>query len=254
MSQIEITQDGIAGEASHRMLHFFWLVDYSYSMSGAKIQKVNWAIRDVLPEIRKLEDSERLRIRMAAIKFGETAGWHVGPNPASVTDFEWTDLNATGSATATAQAIEMLIEALDVKKIGGRNVPPVCILLSDGYCTDSTQRYAAAIQKLDDLPWGKKAVRLSIGIAEREGDYNKEELDMFVSPWLRTERQIETLHADTPRKLMEYIEKVSTVAVKSASSSRSDTQNSGSTTPVDINPAQLTDPFDVSNVKADEEW
>lgn len=37
---------GIEGEASHRNLHFFWLVDWSGSMNGTKIQRVNWAIRD----------------------------------------------------------------------------------------------------------------------------------------------------------------------------------------------------------------
>jgi hypothetical protein len=58
---------------------------------------------------------------------------------------------------------------------------------------------------LDSLPWGARAVRLSIGIGEG-GNYNKQQLDQFISPYLRTsEPPVETLQADSPRKLLEYI-------------------------------------------------
>jgi hypothetical protein len=138
-----------------------------------------------------------------------------------------------------------LCSALDIEKLGRRNVPPVCILLSDGYCTDSKERYDQAIKKLDSLPWGVKAVRLSIGIGDR-GDYNKEQLDQFISPYLRTKGDVETLPADTPRKLVQFILTTSTEAVEKSSRSDRDTQDM----PVALNMADLynSDALDPDNL------
>jgi uncharacterized protein YegL len=42
------------GTPVKRTLHFFWLTDYSGSMSGAKIAALNQAIREALPELRQV--------------------------------------------------------------------------------------------------------------------------------------------------------------------------------------------------------
>lgn len=219
------TPTGIEGEASHRNLHFFWLIDWSGSMHGTKIQKVNWAIREVLPEIRQIEDTERVKITMRAIRFGDKAEWHIGPNPVPVDQFQWKDMTADGGMTSTAQAVRLLTEALEVNSIGTRNVPPVCILLSDGHSSDSDGEYQQALDALNASPWGAKAVRISIGIGDKDSDYDKDELDAFISPYLRQESGLETLNADTPAKLVQYIRLVSVVA--SLSSSRSKESGSG---------------------------
>ncbi|WP_081621797.1 vWA domain-containing protein [Thioalkalivibrio sp. ALE11] len=254
---IETTPDGIEGEASHRTLHFIWLVDWSYSMSGTKIQKVNWAIREVLPELQRIEDTERVRVKMRAIKFGDKAEWHIGPEPVAVEDFEWHDMDASGGITATAQAIDVLAEALRVENLGKRNVPPVCVLLSDGYCTDSEDHYQSAIDALNKSPWGAKAVRLSIGIAKNANDYNKEELDAFISPYLRKEGGVETLHADTPKKLVEFIRMASTVATVAASRSKESTDSNAGQMPVQISNEDLnpnSDLPDLDQIDASEEF
>ena len=133
MSNVISTTDGIVGQASHRKLYFFWLVDISGSMQGSKIQRVNWAIKQVLPEIQHLEEEERVKVFMSTITFGDRADWHGGDKPVEVSAFTWKDLVATDQSTSTAQGIELLCSALEVEKIGRRSVPPVCILLSDGY-------------------------------------------------------------------------------------------------------------------------
>ena len=43
-----------------------------------------------------------------------------------------------GNATATAQAIRMLATELTTENMPRRGYPPVCILVSDGHCTDTT--------------------------------------------------------------------------------------------------------------------
>jgi len=237
----QISPYEIKGGASSRTLRFFWLLDVSGSMAGKKIKTLNWAIKEVIPELEAIEDTERIKILMSAIAFDEEAWWHIGPDGVPLNEFlnRWQDLEA-GSITETQKAIDKLTEALDAKKMGKRNVPPVAILISDGYCTAPEEEYKKSIDRLNSIPWGKKAVRLSIGISSGDGiDYNKEELDMFISPYLRDgDEKVETLHADNPQKLVRFIKIASTTA--SVSSSRSSDSSQESIKPVDIKPDALT--------------
>ena len=213
--------DGISGKTVRRSLHFFWLIDWSGSMAGERIQKVNYAIRNVLPEIRKIEESERINIYMRAIKFGSYAQWHIGPEPIPISQFNWMDMDASGGSTSTTQALDMLTGELDIKKIGKRNVPPVVILLSDGMCTDEPENlYYEAINRLNNSPWGKKAVRIAIGIGDQTNDYNKEQLDSFISPYLRLKQGVETFPASDARMLTRYIQMASLVATQASSQSQ----------------------------------
>jgi uncharacterized protein YegL len=213
--------DGIAGKTIRRTLHFFWLIDWSGSMAGQRIQKVNYAIRSVLPEIRKIEESERIDIFMRAIKFGSFAQWHIGPEPVPVSRFNWIDMDASGGSTSTTQAIDLLTAELDIAKIGKRNVPPVVILLSDGMCTDEPESlYYEALNRLNEAPWGKKAVRIAIGIGDQGEDYNKEQLDSFISPYLRLKQGVETFPASDTRMLTRYIQAASLVATQASSQSQ----------------------------------
>lgn len=209
--------EGITGETVRRSLHFFWLIDWSGSMAGERIQKVNYAIRSVLPEIRKIEENERINIYMRAVKFGSHAEWHVGPEPVRVGQFSWIDMDASGGSTSTTQAINLLTAELDIAKIGKRNVPPVVILLSDGMCTDEPESlYYEAINRLNQSPWGKKAVRISIGIGDQTEDYNKEQLDSFISPYLRLKQGVETFPASNSRMLIHYIQLASVLATQAS--------------------------------------
>jgi len=224
--------NGISGKPVRRSLHFFWLIDWSGSMAGERIQKVNYAIRTVLPEIRRIEESDRINIFMRAIKFGTNAMWHIGPDPVPVNQFSWVDMDASGGSTSTSQAINLLTSELDINKIGKRNVPPVVILLSDGMTTDEPESiYYDSIKNLDKSPWGKKAVRLSIGIGDQTEDYDKEQLDAFISPYLKNQG-VETFAASDSRKLIHYIRMASTVATQA--SIHNDGKNDSNDAPVII--------------------
>jgi uncharacterized protein YegL len=202
-------------EVAKRPLQFFWLLDASSSMAGRKIASLNQAVRESLPEIAKaVTDHPEVQIQMRAIKFSNTAEWHIGPEPVDLEQFAWRELIANG-VTATASAINLLVSELQVDKLPPRGYPPVCILLSDGYHTDSDEEYAAALASLKSCPWGRKAVRLVIAIGD-ESDYDEKALLEFVS-----HPEIGVLKAHTPQALVSYIRWASVAASVGASQGKS---------------------------------
>ena len=216
------------GEITRRTLQFFWIADYSGSMSGKKIATLNQAIREALPEVRKaLAAHPEVAMMMRAIKFSDTAGWHVGPQAVALEQFVWPELSTAGS-TSTAQAVRLLASELTLEKMPRHGCPPVCILISDGVCTDPEGEYDAAIAELLKLPWGRKAVRLAIGVGD-ESDYDEDELLKFVS-----HREIGVLKADSPGKLVHYIAWASVAASVGSSVGKS---RMGGSSPDDPNVA-----------------
>lgn len=205
----------LVGEVAKRNLHFFWLLDRSGSMYGQKIATLNTAIQEAVAAVKNaLAAHSEINVLMSAIVFSDTAGWHIGPEPVSLDAFKWQDLTADG-CTATSQAINLLCNELDVEKMSRRAVPPVCILISDGFCTDSPAEYQASIDRLNKLPWGKKAVRLVIAVGQ-DSEYDEAELLKFTN-----HKEVGVLKAETPEELVNYIKWASTTASLSASMSKS---------------------------------
>jgi uncharacterized protein YegL len=222
-AEIPMPEDKIA----KRPLQFFWLVDCSGSMEGAKIATVNHAIREAcqrdLPGA--VANHPEVEIWMRSLKFSTTAAWHVGPEAVRLDQFSWPELSAEGS-TATAQAIRLLAGELTLEKMPRRGFPPVCILLSDGFCTEDPKDYQAAIAHLNSLPWGAKAVRLAIGIGGDKSNYDEASLLEFVSKGLRGEG-MGVLQASNAEQLVQYIKwaSVSASVASSMSKSRSGTED-----------------------------
>lgn len=204
----------LEGEIVKKPLHFFWLVDCSGSMQGSKINSLNRAISEAIPEIQKaLKTHPEVQVFMKAIKFSEQAEWHIGPGAVPIENFFWPELSAYGP-TATASAIDMLSMELDIEKMSKRAYPPVCILLSDGYCTESDEAYEAAIAKLNKSPWGKKAVRLVIAIGN-ENEYDEAALLSFTN-----HDEVGLLKAKNPEQLVHFLKWVSVNASIASSLSR----------------------------------
>ncbi len=203
------------GQVVRKKLHFFWIADCSDSMRGKKIATLNQAIREAIHEVQKaVEAYPRVEIFMRAIRFSDTAEWHVGPEPVPVADFTWPELETSG-LTATAKAVQLLTEELSIERMPRRGLPPVCILVSDGFCTDPRDEYDNAIAELAKIPREVKAVRLAIAIGD-ESDYNEPELLKFVN-----QDQLGLLKAHSPEELVAYIKWASVSASMAASRGRS---------------------------------
>ena len=84
--------------------------------------------------------------------------------------------------------------------------PQVLVLVSDGRPTDD---FLSGIRELEKQPWGKRAVRLAIGIGT---DADLEALQRFTG-----NLEIKPLCANSPELLTRYIRWVSTAVLQAVS-------------------------------------
>ncbi|OJV96069.1 MAG: tellurium resistance protein [Chloroflexi bacterium 54-19] len=202
------------GKLASRQLHFIWIVDCSSSMTGKKINMLNFAVREVIPSMKDVAKANPFaQVMVRALKFSSGAQWHIA-QPTVIDDFKWPDLTARG-VTDLGKALTLLAEELKVEKMPKRAFPPVLVLISDGQPTDNFKK---GLDALMAQPWGKKAVRIAIGV-EEDTDY--EVLKQFIG-----NPEIEPLHADTPTQLLSYIKWASTEVLKAASAPASQTSDS----------------------------
>ena len=132
------------GALAARSLQFIWIADCSGSMEGKKIESLNFGIREAISEMRLVADENpNAQVLVRAIRFADGAKWHVG-TPTSIHDFKWADLTTTG-LTDMGKALELAADALDVKNMPERGLPPVLVLLSDGQPTDDFARGLKAL-------------------------------------------------------------------------------------------------------------
>ena len=184
-------------------------------MRGKKIATLNQAIREAVPEVQKAVAAyPQVEILMRAIKFSDDASWHVGPEP--VRSGISYGRNWKHPALLQRQKPSGFLQGeLSIERMPRRGLPPVCILISDGFCTDPREEYDNAIADLGKIPWGVKAVRLAIAIGD-ESDYNEAELLKFVN-----QDQIGLLKAHSPEELVSYIKWASVSASVASSRGRS---------------------------------
>ena len=198
-------------EIPRKMCPVIFLLDTSGSMSGAPIGAVNDAIRNVLPELISMNDSNAdNEIRIAVITFDYEAKWIIGEDelilPEDVQDV-WRDLDANGYTSMEA-AFRALNEKLStshgfMKRASG-SVAPVLFLLSDGEPTDD---YRAGLQILQKNNWYKIAVRVAVGY----GDANDSILREF------TGNEGTVLHANDTDELKNTIRFVAVTSSRVAS-------------------------------------
>lgn len=195
------------GELATRPLHFIWIADCSGSMgSDGKIQALNTAIREALPQMQRVADENpNAHVLVRAVKFASGAQWHVA-QATPVAQFRWEDLKA-GGQTDMGKALALVAEQLRMPPMTERALPPVLVLVSDGQPTDN---FDAGLQALLHEPWGRKAVRIAIAIG---ADADLDVLQQFIG-----HPEIRPLQANNPEALVTYIKWASTAVLQSASS------------------------------------
>jgi len=177
-------------ELARRPLHFFLLADCSGSMAaGGKMVALNTAIREVLPHLAETSrGNPHAEVTVRAIGFSSGARWHV-EEPTAPEDLIWEDLRP-GGYTDLGAAIDLLATALTVPPMEERALPPAIVLVSDGMPTDD---FAASMEALLALPWGRRAVRMAVAIGQ---DASYETLTRFIA-----DPAIEPVTAANPEQL-----------------------------------------------------
>jgi len=209
------------GPTENKPLHFIWICDCSGSMAAdGKISSLNDAIRQTLPEMKKTaENNPFATIFVRAIKFSNGAEW-INNDPIPLKNFSWFDLEADG-VTDMGKALSMVADAMKIPPMpASRAIAPVLVLLSDGQPTDN---FDAGLKKLLDEQWGKKAVRIGIGIGS---DTDFDVLKKFIN-----NPEIPPCKADNAHDLISYIRWASTTLIKDVTERKSDGSKGDGITP-----------------------
>lgn len=204
-----LSADLPGGAISFRPLRFYWVLDASGSMAGQKIGELNHAIREALRSMRdSAAENPHVRVEVRAMAFSTGCRWITAAS-VPLTEFVWSDISVSG-ITDMGAAMKAMAAELSVANMPERGLPPVIVLVSDGQPTDDFQ---AGLNALLAEPWGKRAMRVAIGIGD---DADFDVLRSFIA-----RSEIEPFSVYNPDELVKFMRFVSTTALKAASSPRS---------------------------------
>ena len=202
---------------ARRQLQFVLALDCSGSMRGEKIASLNYAIRSAIPELRDVaEENPEIAVVVSAIRFADKAEWHLA-EPTPIETLEWHDVSA-GGETAMGAAFEEIVAFLDSDRISGRQIPPVILLVTDGYPTDDVD---AAFEKLDSSEITSNALRIVVAIGD---SWDPTILERFIGD---PSGAIRPLKARNAPDLVRYIKWASTAPVKTTSRTGADSTGTG---------------------------
>lgn len=208
-------------EVPRRTMVLFFLVDTSGSMYGDKIGKVNTAIDEIVPEIKKISsENADAQIKVAALEFSTGARW-MCDHPVEAENFRWTFLEADG-LTDLGEACQQLNEKLSRNAFMSEatgSFAPAIFLLSDGGPTDN---YQHGLSKLKENNWFKKAIKVAIAIGD---DADKSVLAEFTGNM----EAVITVHS--PEALAKWIKFVSVRASEIGSKSAQAAPSNGQAEP-----------------------
>ena len=86
--------DELTNEVARKVMILFFIIDTSSSMMGNKIDSVNKAIRETIPELKEMTNADA-EVRIAVLDFASGAEWQ-NAQPININDFRWQDLQANG--------------------------------------------------------------------------------------------------------------------------------------------------------------
>ena len=176
----------------------FFLVDTSGSMEGDKIGSVNDAIRETVPDLQDLSNSNAdAAIKIATLQFATDVQW-LYPQPIDSGDFRWNDLQVGGLTSLGAALNELntkLSKSQFLQEAAG-SFAPVIILLSDGGPTDDYKRGLEGIKKNN---WFKHAIKIAIAIGN---DADKNVLTDFTG---NSEAVIEVHNRSALKSIIKFV-------------------------------------------------
>ena len=160
--------DTIATELKKRAMVVFFVIDISGSMKGNRIQAVNDAIRNLIPELKKREASNtNAEIRVAILEFSSNANWRT-TEPIPVSSFIYNEITYVGGGTNFGKAFSALNQKLsrnEFLKSSAGSYTPLIILMTDGKPSD-VALYKEELNILKQNSWFQYATKAGIAIEE----------------------------------------------------------------------------------------
>lgn len=201
-------------QIARKTMVLFFLVDTSGSMYGEKIGSLNDAIRETVPDLKDLSQSNPdAAIKIAVMQFDTNIRW-LYPQPIDSEQFRWNDLQAGGLTELGAALLELngkLSKTQFMQEAAG-SYAPVLILLSDGGPTDN---FDSALEVIKKNAWFKHAIKIAIAIGN---DADKNVLAQFTG---NSESVIEVHNKSALKAIIRFVS-VTSSQVNSKSSSVED--------------------------------
>jgi uncharacterized protein YegL len=164
--------------------------DTSGSMQGAPLAALQFFLQELLPHLRqRAAASPHLEVSVEALTYASKAQWQgSGPTPAA--DFQPPPLVAGGDS-ALGSALVLLEERLARPPRRGA-LPPLLILMTDGYPTDG---WRPMLTSLAQTPRFASCLRALISFGP---DLCLDLIEEFLAPRLPLPRRHQTAHAWFP--------------------------------------------------------
>ena len=160
--------DTITTDLKKRAMVVFFIIDISGSMKGNRIQAVNDAIRNLIPELKKREASNtNAEIRVAILEFSSNANWRT-TEPVPVSSFTYNEITYVGGGTNFGKAFSALNQKLsrnEFLKSSAGSYTPLIILMTDGKPSDLAL-YKEELNILKQNSWFQYATKAGIAIEE----------------------------------------------------------------------------------------
>lgn len=195
---------------ARRKMTLFFIIDVSGSMEGSKLQAVNQAIEEVIPELKSISLSNAdAEIQVAIMKFSDDAQW-LTLSPVNVENYTYKYIQDTEGGTNYSNPFHLLNDVLSkngfLSSISGSYAPAI-FFMSDGWPEEG---YQSELYNLKNNPWFKKAIKVSCAIGD-DADCD------ILAEFTGTSETVATVH--TPENLKKFIRFVSVTSSQIGSAS-----------------------------------
>ena len=152
---------------NRRILNLILMVDVSGSMQGQRIGAVNYALENIVKELKKQDDINSV-IKISILKFSDNAEWAT-PQPIEIDAFVFTKLEATPYLTSYGKAYSALCDKLSrnafMNPSRGEYFAPVIMFITDGEPTD-VDEYPDQLLRLKKNGWFNQSARYAIAVGK----------------------------------------------------------------------------------------
>lgn len=173
-----ITSDGV-----NKKLDVIFLIDCSTSMTGAPINSVNIALREVISELSDFSENNTIDIYISIMSFTSNAKWELKSALLNkCNSFDFNDIEVRKGLTQYGVAFHELNRTLnktDLMNHTGKIAKPVILFMSDGAPDDD---YSYDLEKLRNNEWFNNSFRNAILTGEAVDKHDAEQaVNGFIS-------------------------------------------------------------------------